>query len=152
MTLFGGNNLHIAVLSDYHQGDKKKVRNLLESDLLKKGHIFTANDFAEQDEADIEDIIGRTNYISLINECYGLKGKNKLPEKKPNKSPIRVVQEVEDHFRLLTDGTPMFDHFTPSAFLTENTNTIKSKMPDLESALAKFEKLFTELNELLVDE
>lgn len=152
VTLFGGNKLHIAVLSDYHEGDKKKVKNLRESELLKNGHIFTADVFAEQDEADIEDIIGRTNYIALINECYGLTDKNKLPEKKPTKSPKRVVQEVEDHFRLITDGTPMFDHFSPSVYLTENTKTIKSKMIDLKNALDKFEKLFDELNQLLDDE
>lgn len=151
VTLFGGNKLHIAVLSDYHDGDKKKVKNLRESELLKSGHIFTADVFAEQDEADIEDIIGRANYIALINECYGLTDKNKLQDKKSTKSPMRVVQEVEDHFRLLTDGTPMFDHFTPSLYLTENTKVIKSKMPDLKSALDKFEKLFSELNNLLSD-
>lgn len=151
VTLFGGNKLHIAVLSDYHDVDKKKVKNLRESELLKSGHIFTADVFAEQDEADIEDIIGRANYIALINECYGLTDKNKLQDKKSTKSPMRVVQEVEDHFRLLTDGTPMFDHFTPSLYLTENTKVIKSKMPDLKSALDKFEKLFSELNNLLSD-
>lgn len=152
VTLFGGNKLHIAVLSDYHDGDKKKVRNLRESDLLKKGHIFTADIFAEQDEADIEDLIGRSNYVTLINECYSLTDKNKLPEKKPTKTPKRVVQEVDDHFRLLTDGTPMFDHFTPSVFLTENSKAIKSKMPELNNALNRFEKLFKELNQLLDDE
>ena len=46
----------------------------------------------------------------------------------------------------------MFDHFTPSVYLTENTQKVKSKMPDLENALGRFEKLFTELNQLLGDE
>ena len=32
VTLFSGNTLHVAVLTDFHEGDKKKVRTLRESE------------------------------------------------------------------------------------------------------------------------
>lgn len=67
MALFGGSNLHVAVLTDHGAGDKRKVRDLRESDLLRDGHVFTADMFAEgsRGEADVEDIIGRDGYWNL---------------------------------------------------------------------------------------
>src|SRR5665213_2472537 len=35
LALFGGNKLHVAALTDYGEGDKKKVRELRESELLR---------------------------------------------------------------------------------------------------------------------
>lgn len=72
ITLFGGNKLHIAVFTDFHEGVKKKIRNLKESEILKKGHVFSAEMYADQEEADIEDVIGRSFYVTLINQCYNL--------------------------------------------------------------------------------
>lgn len=151
ITLFGCNKLHIAVFTDFHDGDKKKIRTLRDSEILKKGHVFSAEMFANQDEADIEDMFGRSTYITLVNECYSLKGSQQLSDKKPSKAPKRVVAEVEEHFRTLSIDISEFDHFGPASFLVENSGMIKKNLPHLEEALDRFDKLFKELNLLLKD-
>jgi hypothetical protein len=63
----------------------------------------------------------------------------------------RIVKYVEEHFRTLPDTVPEFDHYAPSSYLTEHRSALLKKLsePDLEALLARFEKLFTDLNALL---
>ncbi len=75
-SLFGGNKLDVAILVDFSEGQKKKVRSLKESILLKKGHVFSAEMYTDQDEADIEDLLGRSFYVTLVNKCYSLGDSN----------------------------------------------------------------------------
>jgi predicted ATP-dependent endonuclease of OLD family len=149
VSLFGANKLNLAVLTDFHDGDKKKVRSLRESNILKGGHVFTADTYTGETEADIEDLIGRPSYVTLVNESYKLEEKNKLPEKKPAKSAKRVIAEVEDHFRTLPPDVIEFDHFQPASYLVENGPTLKKKLSHLPEALDRFEKLFKDINAAL---
>jgi predicted ATP-dependent endonuclease of OLD family len=149
ITLFGGNKLHVAVLTDYHEGDKRKVRTLRESEILKKGHVFSADMFADHDEADIEDRLGRSMYVALVNECYELKDTQRIPDKKPANVTKRVIVEVENHFKTLLGDVPEFDHYRPASFLLESAGTLKKKLLGLDQALERFEKFFKELNQLL---
>jgi len=148
LALFAGNRLHVAVLTDFHEGQKKKVRELRESDLLKKGHVFSAEMYADQPEADVEDILGRPLYVALVNESYGLGGKQRLHEKRGPKAPVRVVKEAEEHFATLDPDAPIFSHYDPAWFLAERPD-LAEKLPGMEEALARFEKLFADLNALL---
>lgn len=149
ITLFRGNKLNIAVFTDFHAGDKKKLKSLRESEILKTGHVFTAESYAGQDEGDIEDMIGRKVYIFLVNNCYGLKGKKQLPMEKPSDAPARVVVEVENHFRMLSPDVPEFDHYRPAEYLTLNPSDKEDIKPDIEESLKRFERLFKDLNALL---
>lgn len=149
ISLFGGNKLHVATVTDYGQGDKAKIQKIRENQLLKQGHIFTLNSYVDQDEADIEDLIGRTSYSLLINECYSLASKNVIPANKPNDAPIRVVKEVEAHFRTLPANISEFDHYTPSAYLLKHSLDFESKFQDLDQILDRFEKLFKDINRVL---
>ena len=148
MALFGGSNLHVAVLTDHGSGDKKKVRELRESDLLRDGHVFTADAYAEDDatEADVEDILGRAAYVQLVKSTYALSAKDALPKARPEDAPSRVVAEVEQHFKTLPPEVPEFDHFPPARHLLENPSALDN---DFEAALERFEKLFVALNALL---
>ena len=146
MRLFGSSELNVAVLTDYHKGLKSKVRSLKESEVLRAGHVFSAEMFVDGDEADIEDLLGRDLYITLINECYSLDESQKLPDVKPTDEPVRVLLEVENHFKTLPIE---FDHYTPAVFLTENTARFRSILPKHDEVLRRFEKLFKDLNELL---
>lgn len=148
ISLFGGNNLHVAVFTDYKQGDKQKVRSLRDAQILQQGHVFTADTYSGQAEADIEDVLGRPLYVALVNQCYALEKGTKIATRKPQDAPIRVVKEAEDHFALLPPEAPRFDHYTPSLFLTENTKELRDVLP-LADALERFERLFYDLNSLL---
>lgn len=149
VTLFRANKLNVAILTDFHKGDKNKVRSLRESELLKKGHVLSAEMYTGEDESDIEDIIGRHTYIALVNQCYGLHNGEALPDGKPYTAPKLVVSEVEAHFRSLPTGAPIFDHYRPASFLAENPTKLKKNLPELDEALDRFEKLFKDLNLLL---
>lgn len=151
LALFRGTKLNIAIFTDFHEGTKKKVRELKQSELLKKGRVFSAEMFVDQNEADIEDLIGRPNFIILINKCYNLTGNRKLPAEKPPDAPIRVLKEVEDKFGIMPPKIPEFDHYEPALYLIENTVELTSELPDLDNALNRFEKLFEDLNKLLPD-
>lgn len=147
IALFGSKKLHVAVLTDYHKGIKAKVRSLRESNLLKTGHVFSTEMYVSGDEADVEDMIGRLNYIKLVNECYSLDETSRLPEEKASGAPTRVIEEVENHFGA-TSTEVEFDHYSPALFLTENRSKLR-EFPELDQSLDRFEKLFKDLNELL---
>jgi hypothetical protein len=152
MILFGGNKLHVAVLVDFARGQKRKIDELRRSSLLRDGHVLSADMYAEQDEADTEDLLGRVAYLALVNQAYGLTDKMKLDVTYGNRNGARVLKEAEEHFATLPPTAPNFDHFKPAAYLLENRSGILRSLPGLDSALDRFEKLFTDLNALLADE
>src|SRR5262249_42060922 len=70
MSLFGANDLDVAVLLDFAHGEKKQIENVRKSNLLKSGRVFTAEQYAGQAEADTEDLLGHALYIELVNKTY----------------------------------------------------------------------------------
>jgi len=147
LSLFAGQKLHIATMLDYATGQKGKVEQMRKNQLLRGGHVLTAEQYAGQPEADIEDIIGREAYVGLVNACYKLEGKTALPAAKPAGAPARVVNEVEEHFRTVATAGSDFDHYRPAEFLTQQG--VGYTLPGLDKALERFDKLFTDLNALL---
>ncbi len=147
LSLFAGNKLHIAVFTDLAAGVKKRVRDLRESKLLRDGHVLTADAYAGQAEADIEDLIGRDTYRELVHRAYELASSSHLPAVRPAQASVRVVKEVENHFATLPPEVPAFDHYKPAEFLTLQGAGIE--LPGLELALEHFEGLFKDLNALL---
>lgn len=148
ISLFAGKGIHVAILTDYGQGDKKAVQRLRENDVLRVGHVLTVDEYAGQPEADIEDVFGRDLYISLIHKCYKVPKKHELPAKRPEKANIRVLKEVEEHFRIMPATVDEFDHYTPARYLLENP-TIVDELAGVDVALDRFEKLFKDINSLL---
>lgn len=140
------------MLTDFHEGDKKKVRTLRESNLMKEGHVFSAESYAGQDEADLEDVIGRSTYVALINKCYGLKRPRAFLAKKPADASTRVAKEVEDAFAVMPPEIPNFDHYTPALYLMEHSAELRDSLPGFDAALDRFEVLFRDLNALLPTE
>jgi len=147
--LFAGNRLDVAVLTDFHKGQKGKVRSLLESDILKAGHVFTCERFTDRDEGDIEDMIGRDNYIFLVNECYSLEGAERIDACQPEVASACVLEDVEKHMATVSPDIPEFNHYSPALFLTEKSEELRVGAPDLDSALERFERFFREVNQLL---
>jgi len=141
VTLFNSQKLNIAVITDFHKGDKKKVEAMKESSILKSGHVFTINHYIGTDEADIEDMLGRDFYIELVNKSYNIESSKHL--KDINKSE-RIVKVVEDQFRLLPDSYPEFDHYAPAEYLFTN---IGFTLHDF--SLNYFENLFKDLNRVI---
>lgn len=145
LALFSGNNLHVAVLADLADGSRNKVREIQRSELLHDGHVFVATDYSTNERnADTEDIFGRDFYVELINATYGLTGNKKMPAKKPQEADERAVVEAESFAEGWTDR---YDHYTPSKYLITHPDSLTGK--SVEAALDNFERLFTDLNNLL---
>lgn len=149
VALFGGSELNIAVLTDFHAGMKQKIRSLRESQLLKAGRVFSAEMYTGTPEADIEDMIGRDFYVGLVNACYSLTGGQALPSTKPAGAPMLLTDEVQNHFATLPGTVPLFDHLSPSVYLTEHGGTLAGTLPGLDAALDRFERFFKDVNPLL---
>lgn len=148
ISLFGGNKINVAVLTDFQKGHKNKIRQLKESDLLKKGQVFSAEMFVKQDEADIEDLLGREFYLTLVNQAYQLPKKYQFDITNPP-SDIRVVEEVGKQFATFPTSIDEYDHYYPSKWLTENGSTFLSSGINIDFALDNFENIFKILNALI---
>lgn len=145
--LFSSNKLHVAVLVDYSHGQKRKVEDLRRSKILRENHVLTLDSFTGKAEADIEDVIGWKNYMTLVNSCYGLKGANVLED--PEVEDERVVKKVEERFGTMPPEVPEFDHYMPSEYLIKNRAAALAEMPELDQTLNRFERIFGQLNEML---
>lgn len=152
VALFAGNALHIAVLSDQAAGDKKKVEDMKKSDVLKAGRFYTMADFLQRAEADVEDFFEPELFVTILNDCYALDGTNKLTVQKlkdADKTTDRLVKQAEAAFKLLPDDIPMFDHFTPAAWLIRNTKILDGKSAAVTATLDRAEMVFGMYNQLL---
>ncbi len=147
MSLFGGNRLHVAVFTDYAHGEKRKVREMRESALLREGHVFTPDMYLDQEEADIEDMIGRPMYLEIVRRAYNLTAKQALPKSKQAASTVRVTSDVKEHFLTLPPEVPNYDHFKPAQVLVSMTDA--DMLTGLDEAIDRFEALFKDLNALI---
>jgi predicted ATPase len=149
LSLFGAHHLHVAVLTDFAPGEKVTVRSLREDRMLREGHVLTADMFVDgQDEADTEDVLGRGLYKSVVNAAFSLPLAQRLSRISPPDAPVRVVDEIEDHFKLLPLDAPQFDRFSPAAYLIEHRTEFATDV-DLDGALDRFERIFGTLNAFL---
>jgi predicted ATPase len=148
ISLFGGNKINVAVLTDFQKGHKNKIRQLKESELLKKGQVFSAEMFIAQDEADTEDLLGREFYLTLVNLAYNLPKKHQLDISKP-KTHVRVIEEVGNHFSILPSTIDEYDHYFPSKWLTENGAAFLTSGINIDFALDTFENIFKTINALI---
>jgi hypothetical protein len=146
VTLFGGSNLHVAVLTDFHAGDKAKVRSLRESELLRSGHVFSVEMYTGEPEGDIEDLLGGPLYVALVNKTYGLSGATELPSPPAEEKP--VLKYTQERFQTMPPDVANFDHFAPSAYLIEHVDEFE-KAYGVTEALDRFEAFFKEVNALL---
>jgi len=147
MSLFRGNALNVAVLTDIKQGEKAEIERIRKARLLKDGHVLTADMFSGKREADTEDIFGNDAFVSLVNKTYGLGGANAARVPSGADAAKRILEVVETHMRALPPESPEFDHFRPSEYLTESG--LGLQLDGLDAALDNFQKLFEALNPLL---
>jgi predicted ATP-dependent endonuclease of OLD family len=146
MSLFGAQGLRVAVLTDFATGQKRKVEELRRSELMQAGHVFTADTFAGQPEADIEDLIGAELYAALVGNAYGAT----VPVAPKG---ARCVKFVEEFFNV-TPALEDFDHYTPAVHLTSHASAVCARVPSavVDATLERFERLFTALNGLLPEQ
>jgi predicted ATPase len=145
VSLFRGNNLHIAAVVDVQNGFGQKIENVRKT--LEDKHLLTLDSYTGQKQADIEDVLGREFYVALVNETYELRDKDQVPAVKPADAPERVAKEVKAHFDLLP-RQPEFNHEEPAESLFQKGDE-GTKLPGFAEALGRMEKLIGDLNALV---
>ena len=146
--LFSANMLNIAALVDYSEGQKKKIQRFRDSDYINADRILSAEKYVDASEADIEDIIGRSMYIDLVNKMFELNDTDALSSIRSSEAPERVIKEVEDHLQKLTNS-PDFNHYKPANYLMDQGKEFSKELSDSDEALDRFENIFIELNKFL---
>jgi energy-coupling factor transporter ATP-binding protein EcfA2 len=146
VSLFRGNNLHVAAIVDVQHGHKAKIDHARK--VLADKHLLTLDHYAGQTEADIEDVLGREFYVALVNRTYDLRGPQEILAVKGSTAPERVIKEVEDHCALLPPQYVEFDHMTPAEWLFQRGDE-GTRLPGLGEALHRMEKLIGDLNALM---
>jgi len=143
VSLFGGNALKIVTLTDYHPGDKNKIDRLKKSGLLETSHILLASDYTQYSSSDIEDIIGASAYVKLVNACYELTGNNAITVESVKDG--EVLHSTEAVFS--QDPSVHFDHYRPSMYLIRHPDVWK--IEDIADALDRFERVCSNINNAL---
>ena len=148
VSLFASNHLNVYILTDYHEGDKRHVKELEQHKMLSDDRVFTAPQFTGKPEADTEDLLGWNLYREVINRCFCLKKDKKLPKEQPNGNTGRVEEATKTHFRTVATEGREFDHLSPALHLLENASQF-AEHSGTAIALDNFEKLFRSLNRVL---
>lgn len=151
VSLFHGNHLNVAVLSDQGQGDKSKIERLRRSEVLAAERLHTIAELLSQSEADIEDLMHPDLFCRIVNGCYALAGEQTFTAAKlaaAEGSP-RQVKQAEALFRLLPPDMPDYSHYRPADWLIRNPQTLDGDSPDVRETLIRAEKVFEVFNKML---
>ncbi len=114
VSLFVGNNINVAVLTDVAKGNKMALRRLEASGILSDNHVHRITDFIDEDEGDIEDMLSPQLFTKLINKAFNLSTDKKLTHTKllaVESDTNRMVKKAEDYFKLLPPEIDEFDHY-----------------------------------------
>ncbi len=152
VALFAGNALHVAALADQAAGDKKKIELMRRSEVLAAGHFHTMADFLRRPEGDTEDLFEPEVFAALLNDCYSLDGTHKLTAAKlaaADASTTRLLKQAEAAFKVMPSTIPMFDHFTPAAWLIRNPKFTDAKTAAMSATLDRAETVFKTYSDLL---
>ena len=151
VSLFAGKDLHVAVLTDEAQGAKGKVNRIRKSDVLREGHFYTVADFIDAPEGDIEDILDPAVYAEIVNCSYALPESHRVTIEKLDQdtSTTRLVKKVESLFNIMPETIPVYDHYTPAAWLIRNPDMFAGEREAIRRTLAVAARIFETVNNLL---
>ena len=152
VSLFDGNRLNVAVLTDYASGSKTKLLKIKQSQVLNAEHLYTVTDFVDKDEADIEDIFEEDLLARIVNKAFNLPVEHELTHESLGKAQLntpRLVKRIESAFNTMPDTIPEFDHFRPASWLIRNLDILNTEDVAVLKTLERAEKIFQKFNELL---
>ncbi len=138
-----------AVLLSLSQEDPDVARHRELSRMLTACHVLTLGRYAEPLESTVEDIIGPVTYLGLIDLAYRIPRNQRLARTIQPKSGTPVLKVMSEIFRTSAPTGAGFDPMVPARYLLESGNKKLHKLPGIEDALARFERLFADLNACL---
>ncbi|UCC96767.1 MAG: AAA family ATPase [Phycisphaerales bacterium] len=145
LALFGANQGSVVVLMDT-TGGQTALEQFRKSELPRSCGILTVDKYGPSSDGSIEDVIGRRTYFGLVNLCYKLPRRHRLPltGAETSDQSQRVLDSVKIHLSAHDIGA--FDRHRPAEFLAENAGRCMKKLPDIEGALDRLERLFADVS------
>ena len=139
--------MNVVTLIDFQAKDRQVIENMWRRKLVQKKQVLTYAEFVDTKEADIEDVLGTTFYLELVNAEYaGALDKQIKGQKLGSKHP-RITVRLDEHFaQNPLSGGVTFNHYRPARYLAE-------KIGELEvppNVLERFERICRAVNERLV--
>ncbi len=135
----------MARISDGSTRDKQKIKNFYNGESpLDKSQVLTFANFANNKEADIEDMFEPDFYLSLLNDEFGTS--LRITDIKVGHPCIS--QRLKEHF----ENNPMpnnrkFTHLPPALYFSKNVGNLENQLSD--SDFERFQKAFDALNALI---
>jgi energy-coupling factor transporter ATP-binding protein EcfA2 len=120
------------------------------SRMLERCHVFPLHKYAEPATSTVEDLIGPRMYIALTDESYGLPRRQRLSrtiEQVSDEEPVLKI--VRSAFAARQVKPVNFDPMIPAEYLFRSNYRRIGKLPGADEAFARFETLFTSVNEIL---
>lgn len=117
--------------------------------MLQKCHSFPLQRYAEPTDSTVEDLLGPITYLALVDLCYRTPRRQRLAKHlRPSvSSPILgTVSELLDDTGIIPGR---FDPLLPAEYLLRSGDRKLHKLPGIDAALSRFEKLFADLNRCL---
>jgi predicted ATP-dependent endonuclease of OLD family len=152
VSLFSGQKLDIAALSDYAKGDKKKLDSLRQNKIMEGDRLLTFASLLGFEEADIEDVFNPALYAVVLNQAFKLTGTSEATAQKlsdADQNTTRLVKKSEAFFRVLPPAMPEFDHFTPADWLFQHPDLLNGNAAEVVETLERAERVISALNKIV---
>lgn len=139
-----GHDVEVAALLDGDEPGRREGKKLVDKLLAGEDRkCLFIGDFAENTDAEIEDIFPEDEYLSAVKEAYP---KARLSFTDSEKALSRVVKKVEALFERRRLGS--FDTWRPAAILRDRI--LESPDSVADSTLSVIDKIYNTLNSLFV--
>jgi len=141
VSLLRGNNLNIACLLDssIDTSSKSRLDNLIREKLIHKKKILFFDEFIDNaNEADIEDLFQKEEYLTYFNEAFH--EHNDIILEDLNKEIDRIILQINKYLNI-----ERFNHYRPSNILAFSQATAQNFSKE---TLDRFEKVFVDVNQL----
>lgn len=153
VTLFGANDINIALLLDDEGPIDHRLDELEERDQIDRNNIQLITEFSPDSPADTEDLFDPEFYLELVNQAYLYDIRSNedvshpislsdLPDGNP-----RITKRVETYFRRWHINGGNFSHQKPATELQKQRADFADDID--EETKDRFEDLFIELNTML---
>jgi len=155
ISLFGGNDLDLAVLLDADNDVHQRVDNIESRGVMDIDNIRDISDFTDEDHGDIEDLFSTDFYMELVNRAYSgeLAQVPDIPDyistsdfKEDNRHP-RIAKRLDTFFERFHINEGKFEHNKPAKYFQDHRDRLKDQLD--EESIENFEALFEEFNEIL---
>lgn len=155
VSLFGGNDLDIAVLLDADGNEEHRRKDIDSRGVMNTDNIRDVSDFINGDYGDIEDLFSTDFYMKLVNGAYSadLVENPDVPDrismsdfKDDNQNP-RIAKRLDTYFDRFFVNEGVFEHHRPAKYFQENREDLKDELD--EESIDNFEGLFEDYNSIL---